>query len=153
MLKHIYSVLCERIIIDQRTNLASYLNCVEGLSAKKLPAALQNLAFGSRWYKHGKSDEILKFKLSVISPTGDEKQLIESKEQVVQSDNHRTNIILDGLSFEQDGTYIFRLKKQEGEKWNVVHEIPLKVEITSLVEENKPVVKNNKSIIVPRTTN
>ena len=51
MIKHIWSVLCERISIDQYSNLASYLSCIEGITIKKLPFTFPSLAFGSRWYK------------------------------------------------------------------------------------------------------
>jgi len=151
MLKHIYSVLCERISTDENTHLVSYLSCVEGLTTTKLPVRLQNLAFGSRWHKYGESEEILKFRLSLVSTTGEEKVLIESEELTVRSDNHRINIALEGLLFEQAGIYTFRLRKQENGKWVVVHEIPLKVELKSS-DMKKELIKH-KSVKIPQSSN
>ena len=52
-------------------------------------------------------------------------------EQLLKTDNHRSNLILNGLSLEKSGIYTFRLQTQENEKWITVHEIPLTISLES----------------------
>lgn len=126
MFEHIWSVLCERISIDQDTNLASYLTAVEVINAKQLPIAVHNLSLGTRWHKDEESEAILWIRLSLISPDGKEKKLVEG-EQHATSRNHRVNFILNGIVFEKIGRYALRLQVKEEEAWSTVHEIPLEI--------------------------
>ncbi|GBD98430.1 hypothetical protein BMS3Abin07_00444 [bacterium BMS3Abin07] len=138
MVKHIWSVLCERISIDQETKLASYLTCIEGIVAVELPAVINNLAFGSRWYKDGESEETLRFRLMLLSPDGTEEILIDSRSQNINSDNHRTNIILNAMDFKQSGNYTFRLYQRLDKKWVVVNEIPLNITLKPEAKTKTP---------------
>ena len=138
MVKHIWSVLCERISIDQESKLVSYLSCVEGITAVELPAAINNLAFGSRWYKDGESEEILRFRLMLLSPDGTEQILLDSGDQIITNNNHRTNIILNGFNFEQGGNYTFRLHQKLDKKWVVVNETPLNVTLKPKAKTKSP---------------
>jgi len=139
MVKHIWSVLCERASVDQNTNLVSYLTCTEGLTAKKLPAIIQNLALGSRW--HGKPNDKFRLRLLLFRPDRTKKQLLETEDHVFKDSNHRTFIILDGLPLEQGGDYIFRLEIRTAKDWKVVHDIPL-----SVISEDKEQIVDTKPI-------
>lgn len=144
MLKHMWSVLCERISIDRHSNLCSYLSCIEAITTSSLPAVIQNLSFGCRWNKSGESKETLRLKLTVISPDGKEIPLIESAESVIEGKNHRVNFILNGMSFKQNGIYTFRLKRHVGNKWSKVQDIPLNVFLKDADKESVGSDKKNK---------
>lgn len=123
-------VLCERVSIDRDTNLASYLTAVEGINATQLPITVQNLSLGTRWHKEEDSEAILRIRLSLVSPDGMEKKLVEGK-QSTTSKNHRVNFILNGLAFEKIGRYALRLQVKNDERWSTVHETPLEITINA----------------------
>lgn len=129
MIKHLWSISCEKIIIDQKTNLISYLTCIEELVAKKLPAVGSLFALGSLWQTDSPKEDILKFRWILVSPKGIEKEMFESKDFILEKERHRTNIILNGISFDSTGIYIFRLQTKLNEKWKTATEIPLKVSL------------------------
>lgn len=131
MIKHIWSVLCERIITDQQTNLTSYLTALEGISANKLPIVIQNISLGSRWFKDSTNEETLKFRVLLITPDRKEKILIED-DKTFKSPNHRTNIVLNGFPAHQAGAYHFIVQIFQENTWVTVSEIPF---IISLQEQ------------------
>jgi len=136
MIRHIWSILCERIIIDQKTNLISYLTCIEELVAKKLPAVGSLFALGSLWQTDSPKEDILKFRWILVSPKGIEKKMIESKDFILEKESYRTNIILNGISFDSTGIYVFRLQTELNNKWKTMTEIPIKVLLKSNKEKN-----------------
>ena len=129
MINHIWSILCERVSIDKETNLISYLTCIEEITADKMPAIHQLLVFGSLWQTDQPKKDTLSFRLSLISPLGKEKILVESDPQLIDKERHRTNIILNGIPLEQVGKYIFKLQMKTEEKWKTVSELPLKITV------------------------
>jgi hypothetical protein len=145
MFKHVWSVLCERISIDQNTNLVSYLTSTEGFTTESLPIAVLNLAYGTRWYKEGDGEEILRIRLFLVAPDGSEKELITG-EQKSKANNHRTNIMLNGLFFEQSGDYMFKLQMQEDDKWVTVHEMPLTISVKTPEKTNDTSIKEAKFV-------
>ena len=60
-------------------------------------------------------------------PDGSEKVLFESKDFVLEKERHRTNVILNGLTFDQTGTHIFKMQKKLKNEWETVAEIPMKI--------------------------
>jgi hypothetical protein len=129
MIKHIWSILCERISIDQETNLVSYLTCVEEITANKLPAVHPLFAMGSIWHTDCPGEDMLKIRLVCISPDGTRRDLIETKEFKLDKERHRTNLILNGISFDQAGKYMFRLESKSEKGWKTETEIPIKISV------------------------
>lgn len=129
MFKHAWSILCERISIDQSTHLVSYFTCIEGLETKTLPVTLPLLAYGVRLYKDNDSEESIQARLVLVKPDGSEIVLIEG-EQKSAAQNHRLNIVLNGITISQSGTHKFRLLQKHEEHWTVINELPLPVKLT-----------------------
>lgn len=136
MVKHIWSVLCERLSVDQNTNLVSYLTSIEAITVQGLPFSIQLLAIGSLWYTSEKTDTI-QFRLRLVSPDKTDKVLIEPPKVEFSTPRYRSNIILNGLKFEQLGTHTFQLELNNAEIWETVCEIPFDIAVKSLVEEEK----------------
>ncbi len=130
MFEHIWSVLCERVSIDQDTNLASYLTAVEGINAMQLPITVQNLSLGTRWHKEEDSEAHLSIRLFLVAPDGMEEKLVDGV-QSTTSRNHRVNFILNGLVFKKIGRYVLKLQVKNDERWTTVHEIPLEITISA----------------------
>jgi hypothetical protein len=127
MAKHIWSVLCERISVDQRTNLVSYLSCIEGIRALELPFAVPNLSLGTLWLTDNKKAEKIVFRLVLGCPDSTEKVLVEGSQEQAPSARARINLILDGLAVDQTGQHIFRLEMLNNDSWEVKAEVPFDV--------------------------
>jgi Family of unknown function (DUF6941) len=137
MIKHIWSVLCERISVDQQTNLVSYLTCIEEITIAKLPAMHSLFALGSIWRTDHPGEDILKIRLIQISPDRSKKTLIETDDFKLEKERHRTNLILNGIPFDQAGTYVFRIESQSEAIWKTEAEIPLKVTLRAAISKGK----------------
>jgi len=127
MIKNVWSVLCERIVIDKDTNLVSYLTCIEEITGHQIPANYPLLSLGSLWQTNEPKKDTLQLKLCLVSPDGSEQKLLETEEVVLEKERHRTNIVLNGITFKEAGEYCFRVQQRSGGKWITVSEIPLKV--------------------------
>lgn len=127
MAKHLWSVLCERISIDQRTNLVSYLTCMEGVTARQLPGAVPTLAIGSLWQRDSDEEHSFVFKLVVVSPDKSEKMLLQGSQDFGPTEKARTNFVMDGFPIEQTGQYVFRIETQNVSDWECRAMLPLDV--------------------------
>jgi len=137
MIKHIWSILCERISVDQQTNLVSYLSCIEEITVTQLPAIHSLFALGSIWQTDRPGEDILKIRLVRISPDGLKNTLIETDDFKLDTERHRTNLILNGILFDQAGTYVFRVESRLKAAWKTETEIPLKVKSKVVVSKGK----------------
>ncbi|MBI5849315.1 MAG: hypothetical protein HZB31_15445 [Nitrospirae bacterium] len=132
MIKHVWTILCEKIITDQQTNQTSYLTALEGVNTGTFPAAIPYIALGVLWFKDSVDEEPLKFRIILISPNKDEKTLLET-EQVLKAGNHRTNIVLNGYPVQAAGTYFFKVQVLKENLWTTASETPL---VISLVDQS-----------------
>ena len=130
MFKHVWSVLCERVSVDQNSNLVSHLTCVEGMETVQLPFPLLTLTYASRWYKDDDSEESIKANLVLVAPDGSEIKLAEGELKTALR-SQRLNILLNGLMISQSGTYKFKLLQEHEGHWIVVHEMPFNVKLVS----------------------
>lgn len=130
MFKHVWSVLCERVSVDQNTNLVSHLTCVEGVDTVQLPFLLPVLTYASRWYKDDDSEKSLKAKLVLVAPDSSETTLAEG-ELKTSLRNQRLNIFFAGLTISQNGIYKFKLLQENEGHYLIVHEMPFGVKLVS----------------------
>jgi hypothetical protein len=137
MIKHIWSILCERISVDQQTNLVSYLTCIEEIALAKLPAIHSLFSLGSIWRTDHPGEDSLKIRVVQIYPDGSKKTIIETNDFKLEKERHRTNLILNGIPFDQAGTHIFRIESQSDAAWKTEAEIPLKVILKAAILKGK----------------
>ena len=140
MVKHIYSIACDSIVVDKDTNRASYLNTIDAGNASKLPAMMPPLSVGSLWQVE---EGLNRFSVRIdrLSPSG-KTQILFSLDVEVDAKvkrSHRTNIRLSGLPIEEDGiNIIVVMLKEEGAEWqqvaNLLIRIKLKKEETEKLE-------------------
>lgn len=130
-MKCMWAILCERISIDQETNLVSYLTCVEGVVTIGLPLNIRNLSFGSTWLKEKLGTEIFAVRFSIVKPNGS-RQVIKVTDPIeTNKDNYRLNIFLDGMKLNEAGVFFFKLDMQDGDNWIEVASVPLNVKLVT----------------------
>lgn len=133
MITNLWSVLCKDIVTDQKTNLVSYLNCLEGLTALKLPANLPLVSLGTLWLIEPENGKEVKFKvrLSFEKPGNSAKQLLVETPEKIYAKKHREriNFELSGLHIDMIGKYKFVIEYNDGVDWNIIGDVFLDVEI------------------------
>lgn len=145
MIKHIWSVLCRKSIINQDDNNLSIVDVLEALQVSLKPTKAQN--------KEQKLEAIIPINYEVVSfYTRDNKEKEVKFEQELVLINHkrdetnkdvkeiiiptgikrmRTRVKISGIKVEGSGDYIFQVRiREEGQKlFKIVSEIPLQVDV------------------------
>lgn len=137
MAKLIWAVTCRRLILDEATGAVSYIDAVNALAARRLPAPFPRLTIGTLWERSA-ADEELATKIKVIAPDGMELLAREAPVQVLEKRFHRFNFTLGGFPAQVTGTYRIVLQMREGRKWRTVVELPILVEIEDGEGANVP---------------
>lgn len=147
MMRHIWSILCERTSIDRETNLVSYFTAIEAISVRRLPFRIPFLVFASLWRSDSEQGGAVEIRLVMVNPDKSEKYIFPSYKAESSAKRHRTNMILNGLQFSQSGTYSLRLDRRNDEQWELVTEIPLDISVAVQEEEaeKKPEVPESTS--------
>lgn len=127
MIKHIWTILARNIITDSATNLMSYINCIEEVIAKELPARLPTIGIGSVFEKDSGKEETLRVRYSLVAPSGKSVQIVMTEEILMKARRHRLNVIAGNLSAEEDGVYKIRVEILNPDNWVVVTEVPFLV--------------------------
>lgn len=141
-MKHIWSVLCQKSVIDSETNLISLIDCLEEFNLtidinksdnqipNKLPPLPINFQIVSYWLIDN-TDKKLKIKIELLDP--DNKKInelngnFELKEKFLR---YRTRINFQGLPVTKGGRYLFKIYRvEENEILKEVSELPLDVKI------------------------
>ncbi len=153
MMKHIWSILCERTSVDSQTNLISYLTAIEAISIKRLPFRIPFLVFATLWRSDSEHGGAIELKLVMVNPDRSEKVVQHFKTQSTAT-KHRVNLVLNGMEFSQSGTYRFRLERLNGKRWERVSELPLDVTVAVQKQEieKKPEVHEATSKVLPKKT-
>lgn len=134
MITHCWSVLCQNIITDTETNVASYIITIDNIVASELPAKIPFLAIGTSWEKDTGREivEHYAIRISHVGPGGLSRTLIETGDLAVQSQRHRMNFVLNGFTFEQPGPHHFHIGAKINGTWIEAASLPV------LVVLNKP---------------
>ncbi len=148
MLKHIWSLLCAKSIIDSETNNLSVFDVFEQLSINinvadqgSLPAGQINIPVQyevtSLWLREDKDEEFKgELQIEVINPDSKSGKTFEQPILLPAGTRRlRTRVKITGLVVSEAGDYLFKVKiKQPGEKeFIVVAEIPLEINLVKQV--------------------
>lgn len=129
MLKHGWSVICERAITDSVSRNVSMVNCLEQINSSSLPINFPACALVSYWYKEDLSSskrDSLEIRVSLRDPDNQEKELLVKSVEVVEP-RQRLTFYFSGLSFKQAGIYFLVVQYKENAKWKTVSELPLQI--------------------------
>ena len=126
----IRSLLCKRVITDRETNDVTYVDCVESLMPKRLPAPLPQLYLATLW-KSDESGEQPRLRVAIVGPGSHKPYHHEFPPIIIKPEHksHRININLQGAPINQHGEHHIRVevRPQEAKRWTRVAEIPLEV--------------------------
>ena len=131
MPKHIWSVVCNRVIIDSLTNQISLLTVVEQLTAKSSHSTSlehsvilpYNLEVATLW-ELGAEDTESQSKMELIAP--DNISIVASgTASMVPGERFRSIYNVPGIPFQGFGRYIFRVSGRSSEKadWQIGAEV------------------------------
>ena len=151
MIRHIWSVLCEKAVIDKDTNMISLVNVVEEVQAEavavplpgttmpegraspeRLPALPIELEIGSFWVRSDEDkEERSAARLHLFPPDGDGQVLGRAFDvDLTQHKRLRTRVRMHGLPVQESGQYEVAVEFQEGpDNWIEVARLPLAVTI------------------------
>lgn len=139
-MKNAWSIICEKSVIDAQSNLLSLFNCVEEVEIKidktkivknsKLIAPI-NLQLISLWMINNYVKEnLFIIKIELVDPEG---AILSEFSNTLKSQpgNKRLRSInnIQGMPVTKSGRYYFRISRQRGDKFDMVSELALDVNL------------------------
>jgi hypothetical protein len=138
-MRHVLSILCERISTDRDTNSVSYLTCIEQASSATLPAAISTVSLGTLWHNDDNGPTSLEMRVVLVTPSGKEGEVVHVGPAPVEHRVQRVNVSLDGLRLGEPGLFELRVEQMVNESWQVEARIPLLLIHTQQNRERDPV--------------
>src|SRR6266478_3361765 len=143
MARHLWSLLCEKTVIEAGTQSLSIINVYEDIQAKvvvpdgaiipedpKVPLALTVVSVWER-SNLNVEEEKESFRIRIVDPNGKE---LGINEQVfsMTGPHFRARAILNipGMPVSVSGRYLFEVQGRKGKRWNVETQLPLTVNIS-----------------------
>ncbi|MBI4067534.1 hypothetical protein HY407_04060 [Candidatus Gottesmanbacteria bacterium] len=150
MIKHIWSILCRRSIVDNETNNISINDVFEQLSVdlkvKKSDAdkvKLINIPIEFEvvcmWVKNDKTPFKGNLNVEILNPKGTVVKNFEQPLEMPETMKRlRSRLKIMGMVVEEPGDYIFRVNvKEEGQKlYKAVAELPLEINLKKEFVDN-----------------
>lgn len=138
-MKNIWSALCSRALIDQRTNALSLIDCVDEITinfmtpeemnapSKNIPIAFELV---SLWHDdvNRKEERTLPYTIEIYDPKGDKIGEFKNDARFEAGKSRlRTITGINGLKLTSEGKYLFQVKQGSGSTLKLVTEIPIDV--------------------------
>ncbi len=140
-MKNVWSIICNNSSIDSQTNLLSLFNCIEEMKLEidksKMPKSDKiiipvNLQLISFWtiddfLKENTSD----IKLELIDPTGKILNEFFNTLKSKKGDKRLRSITnIQGIQITESGRYFYRILQKKKNKFEMVSETPLDIDIS-----------------------
>ena len=126
----IRSLLCKRVITDRETNDVTYVDCVERLVPKELPAPLPKMYLATLW-QPGDGGDQPKLRVSIQGPSAKKTFHHEFPPIAIKPEHksHRININLQGAPIKEYGEHQIRVEVRSGQanRWTRLADIPLEI--------------------------
>lgn len=156
MLKHVWSILCSKSIIDKDTNNISIIDAFEQLSVNaKIPPEHKNnpvinipinFELTTLWVKEEREQTVkADIEIDVFNPKGEKAKSFTNKLEVPNNLKRiRSRLKIIGFGLTTSGVYTFKvkLKEEKQDKYKIVAELPLEVNIKLNIGDNKDKVVN-----------
>ena len=137
-MKNIWSLLCTRALIDQRTNGLSLIDAIDELTvtfnnAEEMSAPTKNIPvafeFVSLWHDEAKETERkLPYTIVIKSPQGEVVGEFKNEARFEAGKTRlRTLTSINGLKLTVEGKYLFQVSQADGAKEQIVAEVPIDV--------------------------
>lgn len=132
MPNHIWSVLCQNLIVDAASNLVSMINIVTSIRVHELPASCPAFSLATLWERdQDKEKDEMKLRIHHEGPSGDKVHILETENLTFTSRFHRVNVHLSSLNVEQQGRHKIVVQNKRGARWKKETELPLWIELAS----------------------
>lgn len=142
MITHIWSVLCQRSIVDPQSNNVSIIDVFEALEVDINPAPNINIQDNpefnvpvnyqvvSLWARADEKKVVGQLRITLIGPN-DKKRILVDKELTFPDDKRRMRTIneIQGLPVNKSGNYHFIVEIKQGEKFQKEADLPLEVRL------------------------
>lgn len=144
MIKHIWSVLCQKSSVDQQTNNVSLFDVFEALELDVTPA--QNIKAPSNpkfnipvqyqivtllsKEKADSNETHYNIRITLVNPEGEKQTIVDQKLPFSASKRRMRSINqIQGLPVNKSGDYHFIVELKQGEKFQQVADLPLEVKL------------------------
>ena len=125
------SLLCKRIITDRESNDVTFIDCVEQLAPKQLPAPLPRLFLATLWKSDEDEQAAPELRVTFIGPNRRKvfSQEFPPIEIEPKHSSHRVNIDLQGAPVKAYGEHSVRIEVRSGGamRWTKVADLPLEI--------------------------
>ncbi len=132
MLHHVHTVLCNRIIVDKRQRLASYIDLIEGIAVKRIndQIVVPRFMIASKWWnpEDVKVNQLLELKVFKRGHLDKTAKPIHSFQFKINRQQRAILLELDmsGISLEYYGAWSIIIKaKTNDENWRAISFTPL----------------------------
>lgn len=133
MARHIWSVLCQSVLIDTFTNSMSFIQTIEGLSFPRAPAAAPQMMVGTLWVRTGNELQVLS-RIRILDPSGKQVTVIENRPADLSTVRSRSVTILGGFPLNIAGTYSVVIEAKQGGSWAEAAVIPLEISFVNATD-------------------
>lgn len=137
-MKNIWSILCSRALIDQRSNSLSLIDCIDEMTItfpnpetmanleKKVPLVFEVV---SLWHDDDKENErILAYVIEIYDPKGERIGEFKNQAKFEAGKNRlRTITGVSGMKVTTEGKYNFKIYQQVVDELILASEIPINV--------------------------
>ena len=137
MSKLIWAIPCSRVIVDQTTNMVSYIDVLDGAFLEKVPIKAPLTILGTLWKRE--KDSKLEVRIRAYAPDGTHLMDV-SADPLVYEPTHkraRVNIGLAGFDINSPGPYEFGIEQKKAGKWVEEARILFEVEISTPTSAKK----------------
>lgn len=135
MATHVWSVICQRVIIDRESNAVSYIDVIEGFRAAEFPVSLPPMSVSTLWLRDEPS-EALDVRIRVIGPSKKPVFSFEPSEPIkLTKKRHRLNIILGGIEAEEPGEYRIHVERKSNGRWKKEAIVPIDLTLAAVDSE------------------
>lgn len=127
MIKPLWTVLCEKVLINDKTKAISCIDMVGALCFNKVPKELPGLILCTSWEEQEEKDFDFEVKVSFLSQKGDNLKQIRHHIQAQWARFASINFEIKGQKIQEYGRYCFvvEYKNKRDKKWKNAFNIPL----------------------------
>ena len=139
MIRHVTSLICGKVLTDERTKLPSFIDVLNGasFSLTGLPSQIPPLTLTSTWFYDSENKKKISFRMGIIAPGTEKKKILLEQVIVIGGKAGRTanvNVEIANLVVEHEGEYLVTVETKRNTRWKLDSEIPF---IVNLVKESK----------------
>ena len=143
-MKHLWTVLCSRAVIDRDSNNVSLQNVIEQLTVHDEPSPEgfwpSRMDLLSLWMRNEVDEPERGWgRLSLHAPSGEVKGQWEFEIDLTDALRTRSRLTFGGLPLSEPGIYMFNLEQRASKrhKWRLAAEVPLQVDFMPPIDEEE----------------